>query len=309
MRTVTIRSYAKINLSLDVKERQENGFHDVDMIMQSLAFCDDVRVDFVPSDREGLRISLSPGSAELPADAGNIAYRAAVLMAEKAGDRIAGDLGITITKRVPIAAGLAGGSGNGAAVVHALNILWDLSLSLEEICAVCAELGSDVPFSAVCQAAVNPEMPEYLQKDPAAAVCVRATGRGTIMKNVRGLDAPVVIAGPKLSVSTAEVYRGFDKCEVPERPDNDALEADMNAGFSGDFSQFINVLELYTLKAYPQVAELKSVMSRMGGLVTLMSGSGPTVFSVFESNEQAASAREQLAALGYTAYQTRTLLK
>lgn len=309
MRTVTIRSYAKINLSLDVKERQENGFHDVDMIMQSLAFCDDVRVDFVPSDREGLRISLSPGSAELPADAGNIAYRAAVLMAEKAGDRIAGDLGITITKRIPIAAGLAGGSGNGAAVVHALNILWDLSLSLEEICAVCAELGSDVPFSAVCQAAVNPEMPEYLKKDPAAAVCVRATGRGTIMKNVRGLDAPVVIAGPKLSVSTAEVYRGFDKCEVPERPDNDALEADMNAGFSGDFSQFINVLELYTLKAYPQVAELKSVMSRMGGLVTLMSGSGPTVFSVFESDEQAASAREQLAALGYTAYQTRTLLK
>ena len=309
MRSVTIRAYAKINLSLDVKERKDNGFHDVDMLMQSLAFCDDVQVDFVPSENTGLSISLYPGSEELPADAGNIAFRAAVLMAEKAGGSISGDVQIRITKRIPIAAGLAGGSGNGAAVVHALNLLWDLRMSLEEICEVCAELGSDVPFSAVCQAAVNPELPDYLREDPLASTCVRAVGRGTIMKAVRGLDAPVVIAGPKLSVSTAEVYRGFDRCEVLRRPDNDALEADMENGFSGDFSQFINVLELYTLKAYPEVAELKAAMERLGGLVTLMSGSGPTVFSIFEDDEQAEAVREQIAALGYTAYRTRTLLK
>ena len=334
MRTVTIRSFAKINLSLDVMPRREDGFHEVDMIMQQLDFCDDVKVEFQqeePSDgepgtahnnvhaedpgaesaeRHGIQISLSPCSEELPADSGNLAYRAAALMAERYGSQICGGhVRIEITKRIPIAAGLAGGSGNAAAVVHALNLLWDLGLSLQEICNVCAELGSDVPFSAIGQAAANPVMPEALRNDPLAAVCARATGRGTILKPVRGIDAPVIIAKPPLAVSTAEVYRGFDQCEVLHRPDTDAFEADLNAGWSGSFREFINVLELYTLQAYPEVAALKQALTEQGVRFCLMSGSGPTVFAIPESEETAKTIISAISRQGYTAYQTRTLLQ
>ena len=308
MRQITIRAFAKINLSIDVHAPREDGYHAVDMIMQQLCFCDDVQVQSEERRDPGWEIRLDPGLADLPADRGNLAYRAAEIMADRFGRDRGGVICIRVIKRIPVAAGLAGGSGNGAAVVHALNALWDLNLSLSAICAICAELGSDVPFSACGQAFGNPELPAYLREDPLAVPCARATGRGTELAPVRGIDRFVVIAKPELAVSTAEVYRGIDRCAVTERPDNDMLTGQLAQGFDGDYSQFINVLEQYTLSAYPEVAVLKEKMSALGGELTLMSGSGPTVFTIYGKEEAAERACASLRKEGYTAHWTRTLI-
>ncbi len=326
MNEITVLSYAKINLSIDVGGIDENGYHAVDMIMQQVDFSDYVKVGFVPaggsrrggnpdaspqvkSARGKIEISLRTNRYYLPVDERNLAHKAARIMIDRYGStQQSGRLEINIKKRIPVAAGLAGGSGNGAAVVHALNLLWGLKLSLAEIMEICSELGSDVPFSAVGQARANRNFPAYLRRDPMAAACVRATGRGTVLEPVRPLDAWLVIAKPRLSVSTPEVYRGIDDCVITRRPDNDRLQARLQEGTCGEeiYEDFVNVLEAYTLDAYPQVAKLKALMESMGPSKVLMSGSGPTVFAVCESRKEARRLCDRLRGECYEAYWMRT---
>ena len=195
-----VNSFVKINLSIDVGPRGENGYHRVDMVMQQLSFHDDVTVEYMPSDpgqagcgtasEDGgsFDIEVSTNRYYLPVDKRNLAYQAAELMAGLASGNAAGSgavwvapgtIKISIRKRIPVAGGLAGGSGNAAAVLHALNIIWDLRLSLAELMELGAKLGSDVPFCVMGQARANRSFPDYIRKDARAVSGARATGRGT----------------------------------------------------------------------------------------------------------------------------------
>ena len=338
-----VKSFAKINLSIDVGPLGENGYHRVDMVMQQLSFHDDVTVEYVPSDpgREGcgaasedggsFDIEVSTNRYYLPVDRKNLAYQAAELMADLVSGRLSvnrgnaelpdvdpGTIRISIRKRIPVAAGLAGGSGNAAAVLHALNIIWRLRLGLTELMDLGARLGSDVPYCVMGQARANKDFPDYIRKDPMASACARATGRGTDLVPVVPLNSWMVISKPKLSVSTKEVYEGIDAREITRRPDNDRLVRRMTekAGKHKGFvrldpelcEDFINVLEEYTLDQYPEVAELKKKMAAAGAKFTLMSGSGPTVFGIFGSMSAAKQAAEGLRDGGLEAYWTRTTI-
>ncbi len=302
MDRIMICSYAKINLSIDVGAREENGYHAVDMIMQQLSFHDDVTIQYQPGKDRQIRVKTN--RYYLPTDRRNLAYQAAELMAQRYGKEHPGSIEIHLKKRIPVAAGLAGGSGNGAAVIHGLNALWKLDLDLDQVCSLCAELGSDVPFSAMIQAHGNRDLPEKIRKHPLAVACARATGRGTELKPVHSCNRPVLIAKPNLSVSTAEVYRGIDECTVDARPDNDQLAKDLERGGHEIYRNFINVLECYTLKAYPEVAELKARMEKSNAEKVLMSGSGPTVFAMFRKIEDAMELCAGLRDEGYEAYWT-----
>ena len=391
MTKAEIKSFVKINLSIDVGPRGEDGYHRVDMVMQQLSFHDDVTVEYMPSDpgqtgcgtasEDGgsFDIEVSTNRYYLPVDKRNLAYQAAELMAGLVSGGAAGsDCGSTagsndgsaagcdcgsaagsnggsaagsgvpkvapgmiriqIKKRIPVAGGLAGGSGNAAAVLHALNIIWDLHLSLDDLMELGAKLGSDVPFCVMGQARANKSFPDHIRKDARAVSCARATGRGTELVPVVPLKSWIVIAKPHFSVSTREVYEGIDSCEITRRPDNDRLvrmmtekanaEKARSRGFGKEatdicFSspvrgsvrpdeelcgEFINVLEEYTLKHYPEVAELKDKMMETGARFALMSGSGPTVFGIFGSMYAAKEAAEKLRTDGLEAYWTKTAI-
>lgn len=343
MKEIRIQSFAKINLSIDVTGVTEDGMHLVDMVMHQLSFHDDVTVCFDSgpagrgeravrdSRREGrgvrrgrqdtgkgketakagdaFQIEVTTNRYYLPTDERNLAYRAASLMAQRYGKRVGGGrIQIDIFKRIPVAAGLAGGSGNGAAVLHALNQLWRLNLSLPQLCRLGAELGSDVPFCVMGQAGYNFDLPRRVRRHPLAVSCARATGTGTQLVPLTGIKKPVVIAKPVLGVSTREVYSGIDRCRIQERPDNDLLVKGLEErNYRLIYGQCVNVLEAYTLEAYPQVAALKEQMLRGGRAEkVLMSGSGPTVFGIYNSISDAKAVCTALRRNGYEAYWTRT---
>lgn len=308
---ITLHSQAKINLSLDVGKPRGDGMHPVDMILQQIAFHDDVSVAFLPRTSGGTggprRIILTSNRKYLPTDERNLAYRAALLMDRKYGSRIpAGDIRIDILKRIPIAAGLAGGSGNGTAVLHALNVLWGLRLPLAAIMKLSEELGSDCPFCAASQAKTDRELPDEIRSAPEAGCCMRATGTGTDLTPVAPLRSPLVIAKPRFGVSTAEVYRGIDRLEIRRRPDNDRLARALDRNDRTMTKDFINVLEEYTLRNYPQVQDLKHLLTDHGADIALMSGSGPTVFGLFRSMNTAMEASEAARKFGAEAYWTKT---
>ena len=336
-----LKSFVKINLSIDVGPRADNGFHAVDMIMQQLSFHDDVTVEYIPAGHaEGAADRAASGEKSgsfdidvrtnryyLPTDRRNLAYQAAELMADLVTRRSEGNspesglpdiapgrIAIDIRKRIPVAGGLAGGSGNAAAVLHALNILWNLHLSLKKLMDLGAKLGSDVPFCVMGQARAGKNIPKYLKEDPAAASCARATGRGTDLRPLAPIKSWMVISKPRFSVSTKEVYAGIDELDISRRPDNDRLEAALKGDFADEraalkmSSDFINVLEEYTLRAYPEVGRLKEIMKDKGADFALMSGSGPTVFGMFPDMKTAESAAEKIQKAGYEAYWTKTTL-
>ncbi|MFR7989523.1 MAG: 4-(cytidine 5'-diphospho)-2-C-methyl-D-erythritol kinase [Anaerovoracaceae bacterium] len=313
MREIKILSFAKINLSIDVPGLLDSGMHQVDMIMHQLSFHDDVQIKFFP-DQRGTRgdveIRVKTNRYYLPVDERNLAHKAAVLILEEYGRNVpAGKLQIDIFKRIPVAAGLAGGSGNGAAVLHGLNVLWKLNLNLERLCDLGAKLGSDVPFCVMGQAKCNFCLPRAIRRDPLACTCARATGTGAQVLPETPIKKSLVIAKPPMGVSTKEVYKGIDQCRIQRRPDNDALaEALKRGSFPEIYGNCINVLENYTLNAYPQVGRLKEIMlkNRRAELV-LMSGSGPTVFSVFGNISEAKKECESLRKQGYEAYWTKTI--
>lgn len=312
MREIKVSSYAKINFSIDVTGVLENGMHTVDMVMQQIDFCDDVDLHFEQKEDSlngEVSITLTTNRHYLPTDQRNLAYKAAELILEHCGERIpGGSLEIHIHKRIPVAAGMAGGSGNGAAVLHGLNVLWDLGFSLEELCDLGSLLGSDVPFCVMGQARMNSHLPRAICKDRLAVSCARATGTGTELEPLQAAKKAVVIAKPPIGVSTKEVYQGIDRCEITERPDNDVLSAAIVEGNHDAFlNQCINVLENYTLHAYPEVAKLKNLLLEdQRAEKVLMSGSGPTVFALYQRIGEARKACAILREQGYEAYWTKT---
>ncbi len=269
-----LNAYAKINLALDVLYKRPDGYHEVAMVMQAIQLADTVTLTSQPND-----IALSISIPGLPADPSNLAYRAAALLKPYASPGLG--VQIKLDKQIPLAAGLAGGSADAAAVLKGLNSLWELNLSLDELSKLAAKLGSDVPFCLY-----NSTM--------------LATGRGEILKPLPSLaSCYVVLAKPAVEVATAWVYQQFRPDKVTLRPDIATMRNYLSEGnLVGVAQNLVNVLESVTIPAYPEIAKIKESMLTYGAMAALMSGSGPTVFGLVRSREQAQEIADRLKAEG-----------
>ena len=254
-----VKAPAKINLTLDVLYKRPDNFHEVEMVMTTVDLADRISLE----SREDGVIQIFSTDNFVPNDHRNFAYQAARLIKDTYGIRQG--VSITIEKEIPIAAGLAGGSSDAAATLKGLNELWNLGLSIDELAELGAKIGSDVSFCVYGGTAL-------------------ATGRGEIIKEI---PAPpncwVVLAKPKIGVSTAEVYGGL-KVEGLQHPNTkQMIQAIETKDYELLCSSLGNVLETVTFKLHPEVVMLKEQMKRFGADATLMSGSGPTVFGLVDS--------------------------
>ena len=244
MNEIELKSLAKINLGLDVLGRRENGYHDVRMVMQSIYLHDEVKIE--KKRREGIEIVSN--LRFLPIGEGNIAYKAAHMLIEEFS--LEGGVRITLNKHIPVAAGLAGGSSNAAAVLFGMNRLFRLGLSKEELMERGVKLGADVPYCIMRGTVLAEGIGEELKELPPMPKCT------------------VLIAKPPISVSTKVVYEALDAKEISEHPDIDGV---------------IEGLE-----------EIKQEMKECGALNAMMSGSGPTVFGLFENRTAAREAQRRI---------------
>lgn len=270
---LTLQAYAKINLALNILGKRSDGYHEVAMIMQSVSLADIVTLTEQPRD-----ITVTTDQNRLPCDQANLAWRAADLIRRKLG--IDKGVHIHLTKRIPLAAGLAGGSADGAAVLLGLNRLWGLSLNIEQLDQLGASLGSDVPFCL-------------------HGGTMLATGRGEVLTPTATLPpCYVVLAKPPVSVSTAWVYRNYRADNVISHPDIAAMQTGLtNGNLALVASQLGNVLESVTIPAHPEIAFLKEFMVSNGARAALMSGSGPTVFALVDGHEQAKALADKVEKL------------
>ncbi|MCM3444330.1 4-(cytidine 5'-diphospho)-2-C-methyl-D-erythritol kinase [Metabacillus halosaccharovorans] len=249
---------AKINLSLDVLRKRQDGFHEVRMIMTTIDLADRVElVDISPNE-----IRIVSHNRFVPDDQRNLAYQAAKLLKDRFN--IERGVSISITKTIPVAAGLAGGSSDAAATLRGLNRLWKLGLTLDDLAKLGAEIGSDVSFCVYGGTAL-------------------ATGRGEMIQQI---DPPphcwVVLAKPTIGVSTADVYRNLN-LQTVQHPEVDGMVSALhNNDYEKICSLMGNVLEDVTLRMHPEVANIKEQMKRFGADAVLMSGSGPTVFGLVQ---------------------------
>lgn len=269
-----LKAYGKINLGLDVLGERKDNYHELRMIMQTVSVCDDISVKVLPEDEIRIetrllfdeRSKLEYGGIE---GKDNIAYKAAKLMKDLFN--IEKGFHIRIDKRIPIAAGMGGGSADAAAVIKALNSLLDLRLKEDELTDLGLKLGADVPYCIV-------------------GGTVLAEGIGEKLTKLKALpETGILLVKPELNVSTKEVYEGLksEDLKAEERPDIDNIvkaieEQDIRAVCKG----LKNVMETYTVKKYPVIANIKEAMMKENARASLMSGSGPTVFGIFDKEEE-----------------------
>lgn len=254
-----VKAPAKINLTLDVLYKRPDNYHEVEMIMTTVDLAD--RIGLEP--RADGQIKIISTDRFVPNDERNFAYQAAKLLKDTYG--ITEGVSIKIDKEIPIAAGLAGGSSDAAATLRGLNEMWNLNLTMDELAELGAKIGSDVSFCIYGGTAL-------------------ATGRG---EKIEELPAPptcwVVLAKPKIGVSTADVYGGL-KLEGIEHPNTkQMIEAIEKQDYELVCKSLGNVLETVTFKLHPEVITIKEQMQRFGADAVLMSGSGPTVFGLVDS--------------------------
>lgn len=263
MKKITLKARAKINLTLDVLGKRPDGYHEVEMVMQTIGLHDELVIEDAESG-----ITVTTNNPSLPGGESNTAYRAAKMMVDSL--QINRGVKIHIIKGIPVSAGLAGGSTDAAAVIKGLNHLWNLNLSREDLVTRAAQIGSDVPF------------------------CIRggtalARGRGELLAELPDIpELWLVLAKPLLEVSTAEIYQNFDPRRVAERPNTGAMiKAVRDGNINGITENLANVLESVTLSRYPVVLQVKQAMKDSGVRRALMSGSGPTVFGLVDSQAKA----------------------
>ena len=275
MKKIVINAMAKINLGLDVLRRRENGYHDVKMIMQTVDIYDTLEFE----KREDSQIIIKVDAMELPTDENNLIYKATKLLFEKRD--VKEGVEITLTKRIPIAAGMAGGSTDAAAALVGINRLFDLGFSMEELKEVGVKIGADVPYCIEGGTALSEGIGEILTKLPDAPDCF------------------VVVAKPEISVSTKYVYENLHANELKYHPDIDGMvEAIRNQDLAGVCKRMENVLETVTEKKYPVISQLKQMLLEAGAENSLMSGSGPTVFDIFKEEEKAKEALKKVEESG-----------
>jgi 4-diphosphocytidyl-2-C-methyl-D-erythritol kinase len=273
MKTLTRNAYAKVNLALDVLRRREDGYHDVCMIMQNLSLYD--TLTFTMEEADTLAITLSCDKEFVPCDERNLIYKAIVLMGETY--HLTGHIHVELVKRIPVEAGMAGGSTDCAAAFHAMRELYGLDVSDQELMKLGVKLGADVPYCIMAKTALS-------------------EGIGEVLTEVAPLpDCYVVVSKPTISVSTKMVYENLHANELQHHPDvAGMIEALKQGDLSGVASRMENVLETVTTKLYPQIEEIKQSMKESGAENAIMSGSGPTVFGLYREKAIAEQAAEKI---------------
>lgn len=269
--TIEKKAYGKINLGLDVTGRREDGYHIVRMIMQNVDLYDTL----VFSDNDSGEINLFSESDKVPTDDSNLVCKVARQLRDEFGVKKGVDM--KLTKRIPVAAGMAGGSTDGAAAYLALNELWELGLSREELCERAVKLGADIPYCIIGGTAL-------------------AEGIGEKLTVIRDLAwCPIVIAKPPIDVSTGWVYKELDSREIEDHPDIDGIRAAIEAGDIRKMCSLIgNVLEPVTASGYEVIGELEHLLEEAGAIRAFMTGSGPTVFAIFDDEDKAKAAVEKV---------------
>ena len=275
MDEITLKALAKINLGLDVIRRREDGYHEVSMVMQTIHLYD--RLEIAKSHEPGIHIRSNLNF--LPVNENNLVYKAGKLLMDEFG--ITDGVDVNLEKRIPVAAGMAGGSTDAAAMLYGMNRIFELGLTREQLMERGVKIGADVPYCVMRGTALAEGIGEKLTKLPPMVKC------------------PVLIAKPQISVSTKFVYDNLKLNSDTKHPDIKKLVTDIKEKdlykIAGDMG---NVLETVTIPAYPVIAEIKEHMKEHGALNAMMSGSGPTVFGLFDKEETAVEAYEAMKASG-----------
>lgn len=275
MDKTTQRAYAKINIGLDVLRRREDGYHEVKMIMQTVDIYDELVIE---KKRES-GIELQTDNSGLPSGEDNLIWKAAdLLFREK---KVTEGVKITLTKRIPVAAGMAGGSADAAAALRGINELFGMGYSQQELQALGVRLGADIPYCLVGGTMLSEGIGEILTPLPAPP------------------EAYLVIAKPDIDVSTAFVYGNLHADSLTWHPDIDGMAEALRCGsMRGITDRMGNVLETVTVREYPVIDEIKTVLRERGAENALMSGSGPTVFGIFQEKDKAQRAAEAVESRG-----------
>ena len=266
-----IRAYAKINLALDVVRKREDGYHDLRMVMQMTGMYDLLRIE--PKREPG--VTLTSNLPFLPTDSRNLAVRAASLLMETCG--VTDGLSIRLHKFIPVAAGLAGGSSDAAAVLVGTNRALRLGLPKEKLLKLGLSIGADVPYCLLGGTALAEGVGEILTPLPHLPNC------------------SILLAKPPFGVSTKEIFQALRADEIETHPDVDGMVAAIREGdLPGILSRSANVLESVTIPKRPGIRQLKDFMTNAGAEAVLMSGSGPTVFGIFTDQQKALVCRDSL---------------
>ena len=275
MDKIVTKAYAKINLGLDVLRRREDGYHEVKMVMQTVDLYDVLLV----SKKEEDTITISTQREEIPVNEDNLIYKAIKLMKDLYG--FEGGVHVELVKNIPIAAGMAGGSTDAAAAMRAVNELFELNRPVEELEKHAVKIGADVPYCIQGGTVLSEGIGEVLTKLPNAPQCI------------------LLIAKPDIMVSTKYVYENLNLPELKKHPDIDLM---VEAIREGDAEKMLepmdNVLATVTEEKYEIIKEIKQTMKRNGAIKAMMSGSGPTVFGIFETMVQAATAFDAIKEKG-----------
>lgn len=271
MDRLELKAMGKINLGLDVLGRRENGYHDVRMVMQTVYLYD--KITITRTRKPGIQIESS--LFFLPTDESNLAYKAAKLLMDEF--QITDGVYITLDKRIPVSAGMAGGSADAAAILFGINRMFGLGLSEKALMERGVRLGADVPYCVMRGTVLAEGIGEILTPLPQCPRC------------------HVLIAKPPVNVSTRTVYDKLDSCEIQEHPDIDGiLEGLEKQDIRKTAACMGNVLERVTVTEYPVIEEIKQVMKDFGALNAMMSGSGPTVFGIYDERGRAKAAAERI---------------
>ncbi len=286
MEKIKIKTYGKVNLYLEVIKKREDGYHELQMVMQSIGLYDEVRL----GEKPGNEITLYTDSPYIPRDEGNIAVQAAKLMKEEF--QIDKGVEISIAKNIPVAAGLAGGSANAAGVLKGLNELWELNLGAQELRRLGLRLGADVPFALMEGAAV-------------------AEGIGERLTPIEGLkNTWMVLCKPGISVSTPEVYKALDLEVLTSRPlPGEFITAMEKRDLRTISNTMYNALESVTAKKHGVIGDIKKKMMQYNAMGTMMTGSGPTVFGIFKDQDRAKKAARNLKKYHHQTYVVTTYNK
>ena len=266
MTTLYEGAYAKLNLTLDVLGKRDDGYHDLQSVMQTISIRDDIEIDVGTGKPWNLLCSVEG----IPTDETNLAWKAAKVYCD-AMHKDPNGLEIRITKRIPSGAGMGGGSADAAAVLRALNRYYDNPLSLFALAELGAQVGSDVPFCTMCGTAMVEGRGERLRKLPDMPDCV------------------FVVCKPEFSVSTPELYKKIDSVDIAKRPNNRAMESALVAGDLGKVAENLcNVFDPVVTEEHLELNYIKSIFNSYGAVGYQMTGSGSAVFAIMAEFEHAA---------------------
>lgn len=275
MKDISVKALAKINLGLDVVRKREDGYHEVRMVMQTIHLYDRLEI----AKNNSGKITMQTNLSFLPTNENNLVYKAAKLLVDEFG--IKDGIHVDLKKHIPVAAGMAGGSTDAAAVLYGVNRMFDLGLTKKELMERGVKIGADVPYCIMRGTALAEGIGEELTQLSPMVKC------------------PVLIAKPQISVSTKFVYENLKLNEQMVHPDIDKLVSDIQKkNLKAIAADMGNVLETVTIPEYPVIAEIKEHMMEHGALNSMMSGSGPTVFGLFEDEATAMKAYEAMKASG-----------